>query len=218
MSHISNQGTGPSIQKLIRDIFVTPYIKGEVEEDFNIYDNSTIASDSPSVNFGLDPKDLVDLNSLIKKNRKPDFCDTLPFTDSDWNLTNLAQGVSSQAGLFYETKNTLFINTEKKVISNFEKETTSTQVRPVTNFSYKNFNIPVVVNNNLDLFYTTRTTNPSQFVVTEGIINNSITAGLPPDTTTSLLNTPYFVNAIKMEFKIGETKRNIRSFKVRIYY
>ena len=197
MSHISNQGTGPSIQKLIRDIFVTPYIKGEVEEDFNIYDNSTIASDSPSVNFGLDPKDLADLNSLIKKNRKPDFCDTLPFTDSDWNLTNLAQGVSSQDGFFYETKNTLFINTEKKVISNFEKETTSIQVRPVTNFSYKNFNIPVVVNNNLDLFYTTRTTNPSQFVVTEGIINNSITAGLSPETTTSLLNTPYFVNAIQ---------------------
>ena len=197
MSHISNQGTGPSIQKLIRDIFVTPYIKGEVEEDFNIYDNSTIASDSPSVNFGLDPKDLVDLNSLIKKNRKPDFCDTLPFTDSDWNLTNLAQGVSSQDGFFYETKNTLFINTEKKVISNFEKETTSIQVRPVTNFSYKNFNIPVVVNNNLDLFYTTRTTNPSQFVVTEGIINNSITSGLSPETTTSLLNTPYFVNAIQ---------------------
>ena len=197
MSHISNQGTGPSIQKLIRDIFVTPYIKGEVEEDFNIYDNSTIASDSPSVNFGLDPKDLVDLNSLIKKNRKPDFCDTLPFTDSNWNLTNLAQGVSSKDGLFYETKNTLFINTEKKVISNFEKETTSTQVRPVTNFSYKNFNNPVVVNNNLALFYATRTTNPSQFVVTEGIINNSITGGLPPETTTSLLNTPYFVNAIQ---------------------
>jgi hypothetical protein len=197
MSHISNQGTGPSIQKLIRDIFVTPYIKGEVEEDFNIYDNSTIASDSPSVNFGLDPKDLVDLNSLIKTNKTPDFCDTLPFTDNKWNLTNLAQGVSSQAGLFYETKNTLFINTEKKVISNFEKETTSTQVRPVTNFSYKNFNVPLVINNNLSSFYVTRTTNPSQFVVTEGIINNSITGGLPPETTTSLLNTPYFVNAIQ---------------------
>ena len=197
MSHISNQGTGPSIQKLIRDIFVTPYIKGEVEEDFNIYDNSTIASDSPSVNFGLDPKDLVDLNSLIKKNRKPDFCDTLPFTDNDWNLTNLAQGVSSQDGLFYETKNTLFINTEKKVISNFEKETTSIQVRPVTNFSYKNFNIPLVVNNNLDTFYTSRVKDPSKFIVTEGIINNSFTAGLSPETTTSLLNTPFFVNAIQ---------------------
>ena len=197
ISHISNQGTGPSIQKLIRDIFVTPYIKGEVEEDFNIYDNSTIASDSPSVNFGLDPKDLVDLNSLIKTNRNPDFCDTLPFTDNDWNLTNLAQGVSSQAGLFYETKNTLFINTEKKVISNFEKETTSIQVRPVTNFSYKNFNIPLVVNNNLDTFYTSRVTDPSKFIVTEGIINNSFTAGLSPETTTSLLNTPFFVNAIQ---------------------
>jgi hypothetical protein len=174
MSHISNQGTGPSIQKLIRDIFVTPYIQGEVEEDFNIYDNSTIASNSPSVNFGLDPKDLVDLNSLIKKNRKPDFCDTYPFTDSNWNLGNLANGVTSQAGLFYETKNTLFVNTEKKVISNFEKETTSTQVRPVTNFSYKNFNVPVVVFDNIDLFYTTRVTDPSKFVVTEGIINLSL--------------------------------------------
>jgi hypothetical protein len=197
MSHISNQGTGPSIQKLIRDIFVTPYIQGEVEEDFNIYDNSTIASDSPSVNFGLDPKDLVDLNSLIKKNRKPDFCDTYPFTDSNWNLGNLANGVTSQAGLFYETKNTLFVNTEKKVISNFEKETTSTQVRPVTNFSYKNFNVPVVVFDNIDLFYTTRVTDPSKFVVTEGIINNSLSSGISPETTTSMLNTPYFVNAIQ---------------------
>ena len=197
MSHISNQGTGPSIQKLIRDIFVTPYIKGEVEEDFNIYDNSTIASDSPSVNFGLDPKDLVDLNSLIKKNKTPDFCDTYPFTDNDWNLGNLANGVTSQAGLFYETKNTLFINGEKKVIANFEKETTSTQVRPVTNFSYKNFNVPVIVFDNIDLFYTTRVTDPSKFVVTEGIINNSLSSGVSPETTTSMLNTPYFVNAIQ---------------------
>jgi hypothetical protein len=85
LSHISNQGTGPSIQKLIRDIFVTPYILGEVEENFNIYDGSTISSDSPSVSFGLKEKDLTDLNSLIKKNKTPEFCDTYPFTDSLWN-------------------------------------------------------------------------------------------------------------------------------------
>ena len=197
LSHISNQGTGPSIQKLIRDIFVTPYILGEVEENFNIYDGSTISSDSPSVSFGLKEKDLTDLNSLIKKNKTPEFCDTYPFTDSLWNLNNLANGVSSQAGLFYETKNTLFINTDKKVIANFEKGTTSTQIRPVTNFSYKNFNIPVVTNDNISLFYALRSTDPSKFVVTEGTINSSITAELPSQTTTSMLNTPYFVNAIQ---------------------
>jgi len=195
LSHISNQGTGPSIQKLIRDIFATSYIQSEVERPFEIYDNSTIQGASPTVNRGLTQTDLNNFKTLIETNVKPDFCDTYPFTNISWDQTNLETSAKGLAGLFYNTKNTLFVNNDKKVITNFIETTTNESIRPVTSFSYKNFTQPVVPQNNLNIFYQYRD-KPSQFLSTEGICVGSNGNDYVAQTT-SILNTSYFVNALQ---------------------
>jgi hypothetical protein len=202
LSHVSNQGTGPSIQKLIRDIFATGYIQTEVDTPFEIYDQSIISSSSPFVDRGLTNEDLTNLNSLIKKNIEPDFCDTYPFTRQEWNDLNLQDSNQSKQGLFYLTRNTLFVNEEKKVISNFTPNMTKTTIRPVTNFSYKNFSLPIVPQNDLKTFYQSRKV--SQYIATEGTVFanfvsplNPSNSSLPAIQTTSILNTPYFVNALQ---------------------
>ncbi len=195
LSHISNQGTGPSIQKLIRDIFATPYIQSEVDRPFEIYDQNTVDGSSTTVTRGLTQTDLNNFNSLIKANVQADFCDTYPFTDTSWNQKNLETSAKAGQGLFYNTKNTLFVNSDKKVISNFIDTTTKENIRPVTSFSYKNFTQPIVPQNNLNLFYQYRD-KPSQFVSTEGYCVGFSGSGLATQTT-SILNTPYFVNALQ---------------------
>ena len=194
LSHISNQGTGPSIQKLIRDVFVTPYIETETNDAFKIYDKSVIESSGNIVDRGLTSQDLTNFDNLIKKNVEPDLCDVFPFTDPLWNRENLETSSKAGAGLFYNTKDTLFVNSQNKVIANFNKDTTENTIRPVTSFCYKNFSQPVL-NNGLYLFYTERT-KPEAFNTTEGTVNADC-ASLPSEQTTSILNTPYFVNAIQ---------------------
>lgn len=195
LSHISNQGTGPSIQKLIRDIFATPYIQNEVDRPFEIYDSSTIDGASSTVTRGLTQTDLTNFNSLIKTNVQPDFCDTYPFTSAIWNQTNLETSAKAAQGLFYNTKTTLFVNGDKKVISNYIESTTKETIRPVTSFAYKNFTQPVVPQNNLNIFYQFRD-KPSQFLSTEGYCVGLSGSGFATQTT-SILNTPYFVNALQ---------------------
>lgn len=195
LSHISNQGTGPSIQKLIRDIFATSYIQSEVERPFEIYDNSTIQGSSPTVNRGLTQQDQDNFKTLIETNVQPDFCDTYPFTNISWDQKNLETSAKGLGGLFYNTKKTLFVNNDKKVITNFIETTTNESIRPVTSFSYKNSNQPVVPQNDLNIFYQYRD-KPSQFLSTEGICIGSNGKDYVSQTT-SILNTPYFVNALQ---------------------
>lgn len=195
LAHISNQGTGPSIQKLIRDIFATPYIQSEVDDSFKIYDKSTINPSASLVDRGLTDQDLKNFDSLIKLNVQPDLCDTYPFTDSNWRVANLEFSDNARQGLFYNTKKTLFVNQQHKVISNFLADTDALKIRPVTSFCYKNFTQPVVVQENFNLFYTNRTA-PENFISTEGKTKGN-GVNTPIDQTTSIMNTPYFVNAIQ---------------------
>ena len=85
----------------------------------------------------------------------------------------------------------------RKVIANFTDVYDFTTNRPVTNFSfYQNQNPTVFALLGLNGFYEFRT--PKTFVATEGYCDYTTpTNALPFRTTTSILNTPYFVNSIQ---------------------
>jgi len=198
LSTISNNGTGRAYQDYIRDFFVTPYIKNLVDNSYSILSTSDIGK-IPQVST----KSLA-LETLLKNaSNEPLVVDTLPYTDPTWCLTNLSSSNKSVGNEVYNTKKTLKIFEPRKIISNFNDVYDFTTNRPVTNFSFYQNENPSLVAVQFNLlnpygfvdFYKTR--EPKNFIATEGYCNfTTPTNQLPFKTTTSMLNTPYFVNSI----------------------
>ena len=204
LNNISNMGTGRAYQDYIRDFFVTPYIKSLTENSFSILNTGDIGK-IPQVTASSDA-----LRALITNaSNEPLVVDTLPYTDTTWCINNLNQAQTAVGNQVYDTKKSLTIFEPRKIIANFNDVNNYTTNRPVTNFSYLQSKNPSKVAEalgvgsflgvipGLQTFYFTRT--PDNFVATEGYCDVVTPTGfLSPRTTTSMLNTPYFVNAIQI--------------------
>lgn len=190
LRNFSNQGTGKSYQEFIRDVYVTPYLKRLTEDNFSILSTQQLGKD-PQQSPSLD-----ELELLVKQSpNDPLIIDTIPFTSPQWVSQNMSLSNLSSGNQVYNTNNTLKVYGFRNVISNFTDVYNFTENRPVTNFSFYTPKSIPYVNNDTNIFYFGRT--PITFIVTEGyyrslnpITNSEITK------TTSILNTPYFVNSI----------------------
>ena len=194
LNNISNQGTGRSYQDFIRDFFVTPYIKTITENSFSIL----------SVNdLGKEPQMSMDSEGLLQlvKNvtNEPIIVDTYPFTDPSWVSNNMANSVNSKQNEVYNTTRVLTVFEDRDVISNFNDIYNYSTNRPVTNFSYIKVSNPTNDVNliGLSAFYDTRK-NPTLFTPTESYVNYFSPSRVRiVESTTSMLNTPYFVKSIQ---------------------
>lgn len=200
LAHISNNGIGESWQKYIRDEFVTNYIEQEVKNSFVIFDKSIL---TPGVNVVKpEPSNLSYVEKYLQGtiSNETDFTDTFPFNLDKWGTSNLADGASTNKFNSYNTSKVYVLNEDKKMVANFTPKTSKQEKRPITNFNFYNTNIsnptPTLVGD-LDTFYSTRKNNTQ--LITEGnlvyrpttvTVNNGVQ-------TTSMLNTPYFVNAMQ---------------------
>ena len=193
LSQISNSGTGRAYQEYVRDFFVTPYIKAITENSFAILSTLDIGK-IPQNSSQSDA-----LRSLIlNASNNPLIVDTLPYTDQNWCLTNLSQGNSAVSNQVYNTNKSLTIFEPRKIISNFTDVYDYSKNRPVTNFSYILNQNPSIFPSvfGLNKFYQSRT--PNNFVATEGYVDGTTPTGfIGPRSTTSMLNTPFFINAIQ---------------------
>jgi hypothetical protein len=195
LESISNNGTGRSYQDFIRDFFVTPYIKTITENSFSILSTTDLGR-IPLVS----PQSKA-LQSLVNSpNNEPILCDTFPFRDYTWNSNNMADSRQSQLSQVYNTNRTLKVFGPKNLIANFTDVYNFTENRPVTNFSYLNISQNPTQNGivDFDTFYTSRISNYNNFIPTEGLMNNySHTKKMFYESSVSMLNTPYFINAIQ---------------------
>ena len=177
--------------------FVTPYIIDETENSFKIF---------KTTQTGLEPQQKAVLTPLsqllVNANNTPFIVDTYPFRDYNWVKTNMTQSLKAEGELVYGTNNVLKVYNDRNVISNFSNMFEYNTNRPVTNFSYLNFTTPEIANSSnaistqtLKLFYESRKT--ENFITTEGYIKDDTSQVLPKTTTTSILNSPYFINAIQ---------------------
>ena len=194
LSNISNQGTGKAYQEYIRDFFVTPYIRNLTENSFNILTTNELGKE-PQINAKYEA-----LEQLVKNaTSEPLIIDTYPFTNPLWVSQNMSQSERSQGNAVYDTKQVLTVFKDRNVISNFDSVYNYSTNRPVTNFSYLNVSSPFteISETGLNVFYTLRK-NPDKFIPTESYITHTraITSATT-ETTTSMLNTPYMVNAIQ---------------------
>lgn len=206
LKNISNAGTGRAYQDFIRDFFVTPYIKNFTENSFGILN---------SLDLGKIPQSTAKSEALesllVNASNQPLIIDTLPFTNQNWVQNNLSDANKSLGFSVYNTNKTLKIFEQRKIIANFTDTYEFKINRPITNFSYLNNNNPFKPSNdltqnqiNLNDFYLNRT--PNNFIPTEGYCYfNTPTNQQEYKTTTSILNTPYFVNAILNDVKNSRT-------------
>ena len=193
LESFSNQGTGTFWQEFIRDIFVTEYLRREVANSFSILSTDSLSSLVLAPDTNLPGEDTVKelLGSTITN--QVQFIDTYPFTNQLWNVTNLNGYLTvGDVANANNTSRTYKIFEPKNLISNFTEVNNVTNVRPVTSFNYLSTTSPNPANN-LANFYLNRTVD--NLLPTEGIVRGN-NETLPFERTTSMLNTPYFVNSI----------------------
>jgi hypothetical protein len=195
MAHVSNGGVGESWQEYLRGYFTTSYIKKEVTSPFKIYDESFI--NGATKVYEKTPSELSKIVDLLSGDTTSfDFLDTYPFNVKTWFVSGLANGVSTNYKDSFRTSKTLLLNQELKQITNFTQSTSKSEVRPVTSFNYDSVTLPDL-SIGFKTFYQNK--NLSNLIPTEGFVNYgpSYVQELSSIQTTSMLNTPYFVNAIQ---------------------
>jgi hypothetical protein len=214
LKQFSNGGVGESWQNYLRGIFNTKYIKNQIENSqFEFLDPLIFGSkiSQPQVSIAGEEKIIKFLTESTSSNLF-DFTDTFPFTNLKWAKTNLANGETiSDVNSSFDTRKTLKYNTSKKTITNFTETIEPDKVRPITNFVYKQVTEPKPVGQNqsvnLTNFYNERINNFKNQLVTEGNVRYSNYSGfVNNEQTTSIFNTPYFVNAIQ------EGVKNFRNY------
>jgi len=201
LENFSNGGTGKSYQDFIRDFYVTPYLKTLVDNPTSILSTLDLGQ-IPQTNT-TSPA-LRQLLSVATNDKL--VVDTIPFTDPTWCLNNMSEGSTTQNNEVYNTQKTLTVFEPRKIIANFTDVYDFKTNRPVTNFSYLNINDPYSIalskkNNQINTILPDREV--KDFVTTEGLINPVLSVsdlfGVgTANKTTSMLNTPYFVNAIQI--------------------
>lgn len=202
LRHFSNDGEGQSWQNFIRGIFNTSYIKNLSQNANFEFLSKTILDNSISTPLIAltNENDLVELVEDSTKSNIFDFLDTYPFTNLNWLNNNLADGKSiSTAENTFDTRKILSFDTNKKIISNFLGVTNSYQKRPITNFLWgTNPTQPLISDTtNLSSFYDDRFY-PNNQLITEGNVYYNNYSGFVTSTqTTSMFNTPFFVNSIQ---------------------
>lgn len=196
---ISNLGIGESWQKFIRDIFVTDYIESETTSNFRVYDVDEIRSNVNKVNVSINYDKLTSYLKSTATNT-PRFLDTYPFVINNWGSGNMSSGIfHNDVRSLYNTAYTYKVNDSTKLICNFDFNTAD-YIRPMTNFTYINSENPLTVfgtSQNFTSFYGQRVNDVKSQQVTEGVISYiNYSGNVSFVQTTSMLNTPYFVNSL----------------------
>ena len=194
LSTISNDGTGRDWNNFVRDYWITPYLRDEVANSSSILSLDSLSTSVQTQTFSLPQvESLAQLLTLTTTN-PPQIVDTYPFTDELWNTTYLNGYIlTNDVDRAFNTTKTYRLYQQKNLITNFTDPNNKTEIRPVTSFSYLDATTPTLTEG-LEEFFTGR--NAGDLLPTEGFVSYQ-SANLPLRTTTSMLNTPYFINAVQ---------------------
>lgn len=201
LKHISNEGVGESWQNYLRGIFNTVYLRNLTSNYlFEVvkYDNSV---GTPIMSFKSEPE-LVTYLTGSNKSNSITFTDIYPFTDTPWVRTNLSHvNQGDTASVVFDTRNVLTLHSGKKMISNYNDAYTDDMVRPFTYFLKGTTNGLVNPLVPLSSFYDGRRGDGkegNQFFTEGNLTYLNYSGNVSPNQTVSMLNTPYFINAIQI--------------------
>lgn len=198
LRHISNQGVGLNWQNYIRGIYNTPYIKElNSSNKFLFLDELVIQNPLVRPTVSLDNEDgFIETLTGDSKTNNFDLLDVYPFMDISWIKNQLPEGKNIKNAIeVYNTTKTVSFDKKLKTLTNFSL---NDGIIPITNFVYKDYTIPTPENylTQLKSFYDIR--KPDKQLITEGNLDYvNYSGGVSSNQTISMLNTPYFVNAIQ---------------------
>jgi len=223
LQNFSNGGQGQSWQNFIRGIYNTPYIKNLIDNSqFEIinYDVFDTQKSKPLVSLTLEDK-FVEFITGTTSNQF-DFTDIYPFTDLTWIKSNLSDGKAvSKSEQSYGTTNVLKYDKTQKIISNFEKNFDNLTCRPFSNFLGKTGTVPSTIQFNTKTSLSTFYKNRKYWnqLYTEGNVRYTQYNGgkLSYNQTTSILNTPFFINALQQGVE-SFVQKNANPYIVPAYY
>ena len=193
LSTISNDGTGRDWNNFVRDFYITGYLRDEINNSSSILSMNSLSTSVQTQNFSLPQIQYLEQLLSTTNTNLPQITDTYPFTDTLWDATYLNNYLfTGDYNRVFNTTRTYKVYGPKNLITNFEDALEKTSVRPVTTFSYLEVESPNL-RDGLAEFFLGR--GASELLPTEGFVPNQL--GTIGRTTTSMLNTPYFINAIQ---------------------
>lgn len=209
-----------SWQLLSRDEYVTDYIKGLLQKDYGIYNSSYMNDDTVSIDGNTESVDK--LKNFLKSSHSDElgFLDKFPFNNLNWLKNNLSKGNEiNSVRSAYSTRNIYSFLDTKKTIASFDTKDKKYDKKMFTYFEwmFNNSTNPnqetssieetvntqtsssLSTNNSIIGFYNNRT--QKKMILTESVVDygnryNTTENNLTKNQTTSLLNTPYFINAL----------------------
>ena len=198
LRNISNDGTGPSWQQFIRGEFTSEYMRTITTQDYSLLDAGALYQSADSLSTSKNVKSLENVVQYLDSSTSNDTTSLLalyPFVSNTWSAENLSNSKQNLATR-YSTTNSIFINDNKKFITNYQPSFDQNTNRPFVDFNFLISKTPEVENSNFTLFYNTRNFTKN-YLVTESIVQyNGQTGNVDVNQTTSMLNTPFFVNAL----------------------
>ena len=174
---------------------VTEYLANNIENNFDIYNR-----DLPIINVEVKSENKIE--NYVKSNKNNVITSTLtyPFVIGEWNKTNLANGKENfDPTKVFNTNNSIVYNKSIKKIANYLSQNAfgnfgdKQSNRPITNFKTLKNLIEITESFNLGEFYDSR---KSKDVFTEGTLSD-LSSLWKTEKTTSMLNTPFFINALQ---------------------
>jgi hypothetical protein len=199
LRHISNTGQGEAWQNFIRGYFNTPYIKNDINTTSELFASSFL--NQPKSQPNVDIKDSSQIKQYFAVDNVIEpftIVDIYPTTNLKWDQTYLANGsgLTNAQNVFFTSK-VLNYDIENKQIVNFDDTNNENKILPISNYNYINkIYDQTLVLNKLSNFYKTRTIK-DQFITEGNVFYGNYNGGVNANQTTSILNTPYFVNAIQ---------------------
>ena len=229
-----------SWQIFSRDYFVKDYIKNLIEKDFGVYNDSFMSEDTNSVDAST--KSIENIKNYLKSNYSDEigFLDKFPFSNLQWLKNNTSNGVNinsvregnatKRVYTFLDSKKTIATfdtndkENDRKLFTYFEwvlnKSTNPNEITPSIDESINTqSNSDITTNNGVISYYNNRTYD--KLVLTESYLNygtkyNTTVNNVTKTQTTSLLNTPYFINAILKG--VENEKNNVQNPYVSLGY
>ena len=207
LRQISNQGKGTLWQKYLRGVPTPLYLSKELVSPSkilkkplpNIFESIVTEQNANEVENTLVSYLSNNVNSEIV------FTDRYPFISESWNKLNLRNGNQNfSANKVIGTTKSLFYNSKVKKIVNYlddyteETQGDNTKIKPFNFFVDTKGGINLTdSNNNFSTFFLNRYNNPKTSFYTEGAISNTSFSVNIPFTTSSILNTPFFIKSIQ---------------------
>jgi hypothetical protein len=226
LKQFSNNGVGLSWYYWERGEFNTPYILDKVRTNFAFFTSSQISDFKTKPEIGITEENKTKLVNWLTGNSKHnevDFTDLYPFTNKTWCETNMPK-IKSNFQKRYNTSNTIIYNDNYKTLCNFSDITNVTTNRPIVK-SIKKINFYLEFGGLIyEVFFNNKSNEElikkyEHTTFTIGRLNYSseYSGNVGTKQIVSILNTPYFINAIQEGVTIDKQKNNVPAYTKAAY-